>query len=70
MLRVTLMYLFDKVEELNGISKLYDVKYYLVVVPELYSDNEDVHQILSLDSDIIEFLYLTKTIYDLDYYVY
>lgn len=70
MLRKTLNDLTSKRELLLNLKKELNLEYYLVLVPEIYSDSDEPNQILSLESDIIEFLYLTKTEQDLDYYIY
>lgn len=70
MIRETIKALLPKKETLAEIYKKYSVDFYLVIVPEIYSDSDEPNQILSLDRDIIEFLYLTQTEIDLDYYVY
>ena len=55
-------------EKLNDLRNKYNLDYYLVIKPEIYIN--DIKQCLSLDDNIIEFLYLTKTHLDLDYYLY
>jgi hypothetical protein len=70
MLRVTLSELFGKEEQLLELKSTLGLDYYLVTVPELAKDSDEPHPILSLDSDIIEFLYRSKTVHDLDYYIY
>ena len=70
MIRETLKEIISKAEALAELKKEYDLDYSLVLVPEIYSDSEKPNQLLSLDRDIIEFLYLTDTVLDLDYYVY
>lgn len=70
MLRVTLSELFGKEERLRELKSTLSLDYYLVTVPELAKDSDEPHPILSLDSDIIEFLYRSKTVHDLDYYIY
>lgn len=70
MLRVTLKGLRGKVTELAALREKYRLEYYLEIVPEIESGSEEPHPALSLDDDIIEFLYLTKTKHDLDYYIY
>lgn len=55
-------------EKLNDLKNKYNLDYYLVIKPEIYIN--DIKQCLSLDDNIIEFLYLTKTHLDLDYYLY
>ena len=69
MYRVTLAELFGKEETLARLKQDLGLDYYLISVPELYRDNDGAHQILGLDYDIIEFIYLTKTVHDIDYYV-
>ncbi len=70
MIRKTLKDLIPKIAILADLKKTLSLEYYLVLVPEIYSESEVPNQILSLENDIIEFLYLTKTEQDLDYYVY
>jgi hypothetical protein len=70
MIRATLKGLINKTDVLKTLKKELSLDYALVLVPEIYSDSEEPKQILSLDRDIIEFLYLTETDIDLDYYVY
>lgn len=67
MLRVTLKDLLGKEELLFTLKEKYGLTYYLERVPSL--SVSEVNPILSLEEDIIRFLYLTKTIDDLDYYV-
>ena len=55
-------------EKLNYLKNKYNLDYYLVIKPEI--NINDIKQCLSLDDNIIEFLYLTKTHLDLDYYLY
>ena len=69
MVRVTLKDLFGKEEILLSLKEKYALEYYLERVPTLESDSERPNQCLSLDFDIIEFLYKTRTRDDLDYYV-
>ena len=70
MIRETLKDLIPQTEMLANLKKEYNLGYYLVLVPEIYSDSDEPKQYLSLERDIIEFLYLTETEVDLDYYVY
>ena len=55
-------------EKLNDLKNKYNLDYYLVIKTEI--NINDIKQCLSLDDNIIEFLYLTKTHLDLDYYLY
>ena len=68
MVRITLKDLFGKEDVLVMLKEKYNLEYYLERVLGIYCDS--VHPILSLDADIIEFLYKSKTIDDLDYYIY
>ena len=70
MLRKTLSSLMSKIDILTKIKKEYELDYYLVIVPEIYSGSDEPSPILSLEKDIVEFLYLTGTEEDLDYYIY
>ena len=70
MIRKTLNSLMSKVEVLSSLKKELNLKYYLVVVPEIYANSKSPNPILSLESDVVEFLYLTDTEQDLDYYIY
>ena len=69
MIRETLKNLIPQAEMLANLKKEYNLGYYLVLVPEIYSDSDEPKQYLSLERDIIEFLYLTGAEVDLDYYV-
>ena len=69
MLRVTLKNLFGKEKQLLALKERYGLTYYLERVPTLEVDSDEPNQILSLAPDIIEFLYKTQTIDDLDYYI-
>ncbi len=55
----------DLLCELRDSMKL---KLSLIVVPRIYTSQ--IKPILSLDEDIISFLFFTQASYDLDYYVY
>ena len=70
MIRETLKDITSKTDILSRLKKEYNLEYSLILVPEIYSDSDEPKQILSLDKDIIKFLYLTETDIDLDYYVY
>ena len=69
MLRKTLVNLIGKEMILMELKSKYNFTYYLERVVELDPDSDEPKPILSLDRDIIEFLYKTETIDDLDYYV-
>ena len=70
MIRETLKDLIPQAKTLANLKKEYNLGCYLVLVPEIYSDSDEPKQCLSLERDIIEFLYLTGAEVDLDYYVY
>ena len=70
MFRVTLQSLFEKTALLAQLKDKYSLEYYLVGVPEIVSESDDPHQILSVNEEIVAFLYASKTKLDLDYYVY
>ena len=66
-LRKTLKDLFGKEGMLYQLKYEYKLDYYLVKVVNL--STEELNPILSLERDIVEFLYLTEAIDDLDYYI-
>lgn len=67
-MRKTISVLLDKTHLLNKLRKEFDVKFYLVVVPELYLGG--VNPCLSPELDIIDFCHETRTEIDIDLYVY
>ena len=69
MIRETLGELIHKTDELSALRKKYSLKYTLERVPLILTRDGAPHQKLSLDDDIIEFMYKTKTRDDLDYFV-
>lgn len=69
MIRVTIGELTHKINLLSELKEKYSLTYYLEIVPTIASDSKEPTPILSLDDDIIEFLFLTKTKQDLDYYI-
>ncbi len=69
MLRVTLKELFGKEEKIKELCSRFGVTTALEIVPQIASDSKEPKQILSLDPDIIDFLYDSGTAMDLDYYV-
>ena len=68
MVRISLKDLLGKEDILLMLKNKYNLEYYLERVPCIYPDS--IHPILSLDADILEFLYKSKTIDDLDYYIF
>lgn len=69
MFRQTLKGFFGREQTLLALQQKYLAEIYLVVVAQIVADSDEPHQILSLDRDIIEFLYKSGAEYDLDYYV-
>lgn len=69
MIRKTLTGFFGREQLLLGLRRDFSAEIYLVVVPQIVADSDEPRQILSLDSDVIEFLYKAGVKYDLDYYV-
>lgn len=67
MVRTSLKDLFGKEDKLLYLKNKYKLEYVLERVP-LILDNQNMPK-LSLDDDIIEFLYKTKTKDDLDYFL-
>ena len=70
MVRTTLASIWDKRTQLVELKNKYNLTYYLARVPHIYSSCDQPKPLLSLDADIVAFLYETGTIDDLDYYVY
>jgi len=69
MLRETLKNLFGKEDKIRDMQKLFGVTATLEIVPYIVAGSEEPNPYLSLDGDIIEFLYKSGTAMDLDYYV-
>ena len=69
MLRKTLKDLLGKEKQLLALKERYGLTYYLERVPSLQANSEAPNQCLSLAPDVIEFLYKTQTVDDLDYYI-
>ena len=70
MIRVTLAPFFGKESAIKKIARDFGVSFMLEIVPELYAGSEYPTPILSLERDIIEFLYLSGADYDLDLYIF
>ena len=68
MIRESLKDLLGKEDILLELKNKYNLEYYLERVPLLLNDDNYIK--LSLDIDIIEFMYKTKTIDDLDYHLH
>lgn len=69
MVRVTIKGLKGKEEEIIDIKRRFNLTTCLEIVPYIVADSEQSNQCLSLDDDIIEFLYKSGTAMDLDYYI-
>ena len=69
MIRNTIKELLGKEEILLELKDKYNLKYYLSKVLVLDDLCDDPTPILGLEADVVEFLYKTKTIDDLDYYL-
>ncbi len=67
MLRVTINDFINQESFFKNLKNKYDVNIYLEVVPYL---GEDYKPILSIEKDIIKFLYLSEIEFDMDYYIY
>jgi hypothetical protein len=70
MIRATIKPFVGREEEVKTLKEKYGLEILLTIVPEIYADNEEVRPLLSLDDDIIAFLYNTNISHDLDYYIY
>lgn len=69
MVRVTLKDLIGKEQQILAIKQRFNLTTSLIIVPYIIADSEQPNQCLSLDDDVIEFLYKSGTSMDLDYYV-
>ncbi len=69
MVRITLNDLFGKEAQIVELKKRFNLTTTLSIVPYIVKDSDEPNQCLSLDDDIVEFLYKTGTQMDLDYYV-
>ncbi len=68
MIRVCLGSLLKRPKEIKALKEKYGLTLFLTMVPHLV-DEERPQQCLSLDQDIIEWLYLSDVAMDLDYYL-
>ena len=69
-IRKTIAPLLEETELLRHLKDTFGLEYAIVVVPEIVAECEAPKPVLSLDRDIVEFMYLTGAEHDLDYYVY
>ena len=69
MIRQTIGCFVGKERELAEMIAHYDAEVYLVIVPCIKTGAESPNPVLSLERDVVEFLYKTGIKLDLDYYV-
>ncbi|MBR2974271.1 MAG: hypothetical protein IKC47_00810 [Clostridia bacterium] len=70
MARATLACIWQQRTTLVDLKNHFGLVYYLVRVPQIYTDCDQPNPLLSLDADVVAFLHETGTLDDLDYYVY
>lgn len=70
MIRQSIKDLIGKEDVLLELKNKYNLTYFIVRVPLIISASDNPMQKLSLDDDIIEFMYKTKTSDDLDYHIH
>ena len=68
-MRESLKDLFGKEQILAELRKKYCLEYYLERVPTMVAYSDMPNQLLSLDDDIIAFMYKTGTHDDFDYFL-
>ena len=69
MIRTTIKSLVGKKDILLALKEKYNLEFYLSKVVMLDVKSNIPNPILSLEGDVIEFLYKTNTIDDIDYYL-
>lgn len=69
MIRRSIKDLIGKEDILLKLKNKYNLEYYIERVPWLVANTEKPRQILSLDYDIIAFMYKAQVCDDLDYYI-
>ncbi len=69
MIRKSIKDLIGKEDILLKLKNKYNLEYYIERVPWLVANTEKPRQILSLDNDIIAFMYKAQVSDDLDYYI-
>lgn len=69
MIRSSIKALLGKEDTLLELKAKYNLTFYLAKVINLDNSCNEPMPILGLEADVIEFLYKTKTIDDLDYYL-
>ncbi|MGN1104188.1 MAG: DUF4279 domain-containing protein [Candidatus Coproplasma sp.] len=69
MLRTTLGALMGNEQTLLELKDKYSAELWLIIVAYLSTQTSDPYPVLSLDRDIVEFLYKSGAEYDLDYYI-
>ena len=70
MIRKTIFDFLGHEEEIKKFLLEYKVEAFLEIVPEIKANIAEPKPILSLDDDIIKFLYTSGIRMDLDYYIY
>lgn len=70
MIRQSIKDLIGKEDILLELKNKYNLTYFIERVPLIISGSDNPIQKLSLDDDIIEFMYRTKTSDDLDYHIH
>ncbi len=69
MVRVSIKDLIGKEDILKRLKNQYNLEYFIERVPIISGDENSPRQKLSIDDDIIEFMYKSGTQDDLDYFV-
>jgi hypothetical protein len=69
MIRQTIKDFAFKCKEIKELINKFNLEIYLEIVPQIVADSQKPRQILSLDDDIIAFLYNSSIKLDLDYYI-
>ncbi len=69
MLRITLRDLLGKEEMIKEMQRRLGVETVLQIVPYMAAGGDEPNQCLSLDKEIIGFLYKSNTALDIDYYI-
>ena len=63
----TIAPLLSKIDELNAIREATGAKFYLAVVPTIYTD--DIHPVLAPSLAVMDFCHATRTEIDMDLYI-
>lgn len=68
MMEKTIEPLWDKIDLLNELREKYNLKYYINVVPHIYTD--EITPVLSPSLKVMDFCHLVRAEIDIDYYIY